>query len=63
MIHNHEVPSSILGPATKKATYLVAFLFMYLSSMFALNRLLFPIQILLEGEMLTYQFKIGMRDR
>ena len=54
MIHNHEVPSSILGPATKKATYLVAFLFIYLSSMFALDRLLFPIQILLEGEILTY---------
>ena len=28
VIHNHEVPSSILGPATKKATFIeVAFLF------------------------------------
>ena len=29
MIHNHEVPSSILGPATKKQPFEVAFFVYY----------------------------------
>ena len=37
MIHNHEVPSSILGPATKKRPYKVAFFVSMISNAIVFN--------------------------
>ena len=56
MIHNHEVPSSILGPATKKDDQSVI-LFSYLS----LARLQ-PLEVVSQSKMLAEDFEVGLCD-